>query len=422
MKVFISWSGAESLPIAELLSDWLVTVIPTVKCFVSDQIDKGSPWFETIKNELRDTRYGIFIVTPHNKASQWLHYEAGAISNQERAYVATFLVDVRPVEVGAPLNLFQCTLWSSKADILKLFAGINGAADPVLHTREKLRFVFDKWWDDYHPKLMDLARAAGEAPAARDDALRHPRTTTDEEIARAIAVKDDELRHLRTRTDEEIARIVEIKDAEIAKLMRELATDDLTRVPNRRQIREKYEKHMKVLRAPYPEHRPFSLAYLDIVNFKEVNERFLHERADAILVQFTSVVSKALRDEDTLFRLAGDQFALLLSGATVSEVASFVALRINRRLSEMPFFVDIHPTTKKDIEVRLECRFGITDGILDEEVEACLKRADAALRLAKREKLVISDKERSGIRIVTKAMVLDNPELIAAEPMIRLPD
>lgn len=239
----------------------------------------------------------------------------------------------------------------------------------------------------------------------------------------ALAIKDNELAGLRRDKDEEIAHVIRTKDAEISELVLQLKTDDLTQIPNRRQIKEKYEKHMMILQAPPPDRRPFSLAYLDIVNFKDVNEHLLHERADAILVEFANTVLKALRaEDDSLFRLAGDQFALLLSGATVSEVANFVAPRINRRLAETPFFADIHPTTKKSVEVTLQCRFGITDGVLDEKLEPCLKRADAALRLAKKERLVISDKEKSGIRIVTKAMVLDNPDLIAAEPMIKLPD
>jgi diguanylate cyclase (GGDEF)-like protein len=220
--------------------------------------------------------------------------------------------------------------------------------------------------------------------------------------------------------DKAMSDLRKAKDDEIANLLHQLRTDDLTKVPNRRQIREIFEKHMKALRS---EDRPFSLAYIDIVSFKELNERFLHERADAVLREFASTVVRSLRGgDDTLFRLAGDQFALLLSGATVSEVSGFVAPRINRRLSETPFFVDVHPTTNKNVEVTLQCRFGITDCLVDEVVEVCLKRADAALRQAKKEKLRISAEEKTGIRIVTKAMVLDNLELVAAEPIIKLPD
>jgi diguanylate cyclase (GGDEF)-like protein len=70
---------------------------------------------------------------------------------------------------------------------------------------------------------------------------------------------------------------------------------------------------------------PFAVAYLDLDNFKQVNDEFGHDEGDALLRVAASTIRGALRGTDTLARLGGDEFGILLPDADVETSAQFVA-------------------------------------------------------------------------------------------------
>lgn len=81
MKVFISWSGDKSLKVAKILKDWIPCVIQDIQPYFStEDIDKGARWSSDIAKELSDADFGILCVTKDNLESQWLNFEAGALS------------------------------------------------------------------------------------------------------------------------------------------------------------------------------------------------------------------------------------------------------------------------------------------------------------------------------------------------------
>lgn len=59
-------------------------------------------------------------------------------------------------------------------------------------------------------------------------------------------------------------------------------------------------------------HHPISLAYLDLDNFKTINDQFGHQAGDEVLQFISSTIRNSLRKVDTLARLGGDEFAILL--------------------------------------------------------------------------------------------------------------
>jgi hypothetical protein len=62
MKVFISWSGARSKAVAELLNDWNKCVLQAAKPWISTQdIDRGTIWFNQIQMQLQDTSMGSCV-------------------------------------------------------------------------------------------------------------------------------------------------------------------------------------------------------------------------------------------------------------------------------------------------------------------------------------------------------------------------
>lgn len=79
--------------------------------------------------------------------------------------------------------------------------------------------------------------------------------------------------------------------------------------------------------------RPFTLAYIDIDNFKTVNDRFGHMAGDQVLRSVVKHARKYLRKTDVVARLGGDEFALLLP-ETGQESAQVVLSKIQREILE----------------------------------------------------------------------------------------
>ena len=105
--------------------------------------------------------------------------------------------------------------------------------------------------------------------------------------------------------------------------------DHATGIPNRRAFFEIAE--VEVQRARRYQ-RPFSLAYLDVDDFKKVNDRFGHPAGDLLLQLLAQSIRKDIRAVDTVARLGGDEFALLLP-ETPLQGAKVVCERIREKFS-----------------------------------------------------------------------------------------
>lgn len=120
------------------------------------------------------------------------------------------------------------------------------------------------------------------------------------------------------------------------------------------------------------------LLYLDLDGFKAVNERFGHERGDALLNEAAKRLAASIRASDTIARLAGDEFVIVLpdigSAAHAAEVANIVLETIHA-----PFPVDGHA-------VELVVSIGISAYPFDgETLQVLLQAADEAMHRAKRQ-------------------------------------
>jgi hypothetical protein len=107
MKVFLSFSGEMSHNVASELHKWLLKVIQSVKAFISEDIEKGKPWYDQIGDELNRTTYGIICVTPYNFKAPWINFEADAISKAvQSSRVTPFLFRVDSSTIRGPLQEF----------------------------------------------------------------------------------------------------------------------------------------------------------------------------------------------------------------------------------------------------------------------------------------------------------------------------
>ncbi|MDD1477075.1 toll/interleukin-1 receptor domain-containing protein [Arthrobacter sp. H16F315] len=184
MKVFLSWSGekTKSHAVAKALDDWLPTVLNAVEPWVSSRgLVAGLQWNQQLDKELDDTTFGIIVVTPWNQHSQWLNFEAGALSKRvggAEARVAPLLVDFPNVaKLTGPLSSYQVVL-PTNAGIHSLVVSINEALGDAARKFDALERAFDVCWPSLEAKLKkidvdfpseaDPATAPSPLPAAAD--------------------------------------------------------------------------------------------------------------------------------------------------------------------------------------------------------------------------------------------------------------
>lgn len=108
-------------------------------------------------------------------------------------------------------------------------------------------------------------------------------------------------------------------------------TDALTGIHNLRAFRGAAERELERCRR---HGQPFTLAYLDLDNFKAVNDRFGHARGDELLRQVAQTMRASLRRLDMAARLGGDEFAVLLPG-TGSLGAAILLARLSKNLHNL---------------------------------------------------------------------------------------
>jgi diguanylate cyclase (GGDEF)-like protein/PAS domain S-box-containing protein len=107
-------------------------------------------------------------------------------------------------------------------------------------------------------------------------------------------------------------------------------TDPLTGLLNRRQFMS--ECNNELTRAKRY-HTEFSIILVDIDNFKQVNDQFGHAKGDEILVLIGALLQQALRENDAVGRLGGDEFCLLLINSSKAE-AKAIAERVRQSILE----------------------------------------------------------------------------------------
>lgn len=110
-------------------------------------------------------------------------------------------------------------------------------------------------------------------------------------------------------------------------------TDGLTEVANRRRFLEAAE--MELARSSRYK-RPFTIVYVDVDDFKSLNDRFGHGRGDDVLRAFAAVINETARHSDLVARLGGDEFGVLLPETEAAGAERFL-VRLQSRLRNEPW-------------------------------------------------------------------------------------
>ena len=175
------------------------------------------------------------------------------------------------------------------------------------------------------------------------------------------------LRMIGTHTD------ITSRKASEALIWQQANFDALTALPNRRMLRQRLEQDIEYCRR---EKLRIALLFIDLDHFKEVNDTLGHDRGDQLLVQAATRIRECLRAGDTVARMGGDEFTVVLHALTDENQVEPIVQSILRALSSA-----FHLGTEQAF---VSASIGVTifpdDGT---EIEDLLRHADQALYVAK---------------------------------------
>lgn len=176
------------------------------------------------------------------------------------------------------------------------------------------------------------------------------------------------------RTRELREEINEHKKAE--NLLSEMANyDHLTNLPNRRRLEDALEE--SIMTAKQDENK-ICVLFVDLDGFKEINDKYGHDKGDVVLVTIAKRLSEVVRSCDTVSRMGGDEFVMILQNVTgISEIKE-ICQRIVTSAAK-PILLD-----EEETEVAVTTSIGISISPFDGETSEELRcNADKAMYIAK---------------------------------------
>ena len=178
------------------------------------------------------------------------------------------------------------------------------------------------------------------------------------------------LRFLGTHVD-----ISQRKQAE-EKLEKLARIDSLTGCYNRRYGLELLDRQIKL---SHRSKSPLLLAFMDVDNFKDINDAFGHEEGDKVLIKAVKLLKSALREIDIICRMGGDEFLLIFPDSSLKE-APLIKERLSKDLTKL------NQTQKKPYKIDLSIGLSEYDPDNPQPMDELIRTADRKMYEEKRKK------------------------------------
>ncbi len=156
--------------------------------------------------------------------------------------------------------------------------------------------------------------------------------------------------------------------------------DQLTGLPNRRLFHDRFQQ---VLARAKRNQESFAVLYLDLDKFKQANDHFGHEAGDRILRQTAQRLNTCLRDTDTVARMGGDEFVMILDRIDMKDVED-VVIKIRTELSQPYQLDDTMLSLTASIGIASFPEHGETQMSLMQQADSDMYRAKRAERISKK--------------------------------------
>jgi diguanylate cyclase len=232
-----------------------------------------------------------------------------------------------------------------------------------------------------------ITRLAGEATSVNAELTEHS-----ERFGRLVEVED--IRELKRRITNEVTALdrfvaekqqkeevyystlnkrIDALQSRLRETEEAAALDPLTQIANRGTFDRTIARWTS-------DGLPFTLALLDIDDFKRVNDTYGHPVGDRVLLSGARKLAKQVRAGDMVARYGGEEFAILLSGATLKQADA----RMNELLRDLASSVYEFEHEGQPQRLRYTMSCGVAEAAPGEAVESVVRRADEAMYEAKR--------------------------------------
>lgn len=231
----------------------------------------------------------------------------------------------------------------------------------------------EKIFEPVHPEDMErVLREAATLPLGgvdHDYRLLLPDTSVRWVHSRTFPIKDSAGVHRIVGVMDDITQRKQVDQ----QLLQVSHYDALTHLPNRVLF---YESLRKVIKQSEMNHRIVSVLFLDIDNFKNINDTLGHALGDDLLREFSLRLLECLRITDIIARIGGDEFGCILVSADGSGNAGLVASKIREALRQ-PFDLQGH-------QITITASIGISVYPIDSlDADTLVKNGDTAMYRSK---------------------------------------
>lgn len=159
------------------------------------------------------------------------------------------------------------------------------------------------------------------------------------------------------------------------KQLEKIATSDLlTSLPNRRSFTQNFEKQFLLSKRSK---QPLSLLFIDIDDFKQINDNFGHDIGDLVLQEFASIIKSNIRATDLCARWGGEEFTVAFINASAKD-AFVTAQKIKEASAQNKTIVSM-------LGYPLTISAGLGDVTNEETLESAISKVDKAMYRAKTE-------------------------------------
>lgn len=272
-------------------------------------------------------------------------------------YTSNFLAGLSKDLTGIEEQLFSYRIQNKDT-----FSDNNEFHDTLrIHTGE-MKHALDKGMDGMlsfiSAKLIAIGKAI-ETKQQRDEIRLEEADSKITQLEDCVRTYNEEIAEVRERANT---------------LEKEVLLDSLMQIPNRRafelQIREELRRYRH-------DGQTFSLIFIDVDNFKRINDLFGHRAGDKCLQGMATLISSTLRQSDFVARYGGEELIVILNSIEL-RVAERVAEKLRLRIEKARF-------TYQDAEIPVTISIGVTEVLSTDRVpDDPVVRADKAMYEAKK--------------------------------------